>query len=204
MTWRERQKSELRDRLLAASLELFRTQGFEQTTVQQIADEVGVGKGTFFNHFSTKVMVLIEWYRQLTMDALAEAEAQPHATAREAMQALAKALAARANADPELWSMKSRHAFVDANLQSEEHDLDGVLDDYCLRHLSAGKARGEIAPDLEERFIAGMFNAVLTGTGHSWVLAGHGFDLQKTIASRVDFLFRAAAPRGESSRKKTS
>jgi len=194
-TWRKRQKKALRTRLLETSLELFRTQGFEQTTVQQIADEVGVGKGTFFNHFPTKVTVLVEWYRNLTLDALAEVEARPHATARGAMQALAAALAVRAVADPDLWDMKSENAFADAKLQNEEHGLDSVLDDYCLRHLSAGKARGEIDPDLDERLMTGMFNAVLTGTAHSWAVAGHAFDLKGTIAARVDFLFRAASSR---------
>ena len=82
-TWREQQKDALRARLLSTSLELFRTNGFEKTTVQEIAEAVGVGKGTFFNHFPTKVMVVAEWYRNLTADALAEVEGRPHATARE-------------------------------------------------------------------------------------------------------------------------
>lgn len=202
MTWREQQKNALRAKLLKTSLKLFRRYGFEQTTVQQIAREAGVGKGTFFNQFPTKVMVLVEWYRNLTMDALAEVDAEQHATARDAMQALAGALAARVAANPDLWDMKSRNAAVDARLQSEESDLDSVLDDYCLRHFSAGKDRGEIDATLDERFITGTFNAVLTGTGHSWVVAGHGFDLQETVAARVDFLFRAAAPRGDAAAEK--
>jgi len=202
-TWREQQKDALRARLLSTSLELFRTKGFEKTTVQEIAEAVGVGKGTFFNHFPTKVMVVVEWYRNLTMDALAEVDARPHATAREALQALAAALATRAAAEPDLWDVKSEITFAATKLQSEEQSLDGLLDDYCLRHLAAGKARGEIDPDLDERLITDMFNAVLTGTGHSWVLARHGFDLRETIAARVEFLFRAASTRRDTAPEKS-
>jgi AcrR family transcriptional regulator len=192
-TWRERQRSALRAQLLDASLALFRKQGFAQTTVQQIADEAGVSKGTFFNYFATKGLVLAEWYRSLSLAALEEVEARPRATTREALLGLGAALAARAAAEPDLWDMKSQYVVVDLNLSREESELDRALEDYCVRRLVAGKTRGEVDPDLDERFFAGMFIAVLTGTGHSWVVAGHGFDLEETVAARVDFLFRAVA-----------
>jgi len=43
-----------RERILAAALEIFATQGFSNTTVQEIAERAGVGKGTFYTYFPTK------------------------------------------------------------------------------------------------------------------------------------------------------
>jgi AcrR family transcriptional regulator len=55
---RERKKQATRDRLIRAALELFGSQGYEQTTVQQITQRAGVAKGTFFNYFASKEEVL--------------------------------------------------------------------------------------------------------------------------------------------------
>ena len=55
---REAGKVERRDRLYEAALTLFRAQGYENTTVDQIARQAEVAKGTFFNYFPTKDAVL--------------------------------------------------------------------------------------------------------------------------------------------------
>jgi AcrR family transcriptional regulator len=55
---RERRKLELRARMLEAAIELFRNQGIEVTTVQEICDRADVARKTFFNHFSTKQRLL--------------------------------------------------------------------------------------------------------------------------------------------------
>jgi len=40
--------------LLQAACQLFRSQGFERTSIEQITEAADVGKGTFYRHFSTK------------------------------------------------------------------------------------------------------------------------------------------------------
>ena len=47
-------------RLLACALELFEAQGYEATTVAQIAAAARVTEMTFFRHFSSKEQVLLE------------------------------------------------------------------------------------------------------------------------------------------------
>ncbi|MBT2440285.1 TetR family transcriptional regulator [Streptomyces sp. ISL-36] len=51
---RERKKQRTRDALLRVALELFTTQGYERTTVDEIADAVEVSQRTFFRYFSSK------------------------------------------------------------------------------------------------------------------------------------------------------
>ena len=55
---REQAKLERRERIYEAALNLFRTQGYESTTVDQITRQAGLAKGTFFNYFPTKDAVL--------------------------------------------------------------------------------------------------------------------------------------------------
>ena len=51
---RERRKLEVRARILAAGLELFRAHGFADTKVADICERADVAHKTFFNHFPSK------------------------------------------------------------------------------------------------------------------------------------------------------
>lgn len=48
-----------RDRLVAAAFELFEGQGYDATTVEEIASRAGTGRSTFFRHFRGKEDVVL-------------------------------------------------------------------------------------------------------------------------------------------------
>jgi AcrR family transcriptional regulator len=65
-------------RLVVAAVELFTEQGYDATTVAQIAERAGVTKSTFFRHFSDKRELLVagqETLSRLLADGIAEAPA---------------------------------------------------------------------------------------------------------------------------------
>ena len=51
---RERRKREVRERIMAAAMKRFIRQGFDDTTVDEIAEDADVAQKTFFNHFGSK------------------------------------------------------------------------------------------------------------------------------------------------------
>jgi AcrR family transcriptional regulator len=55
---RARRRRELRARVYDAARDLFGEQGFDSTTVEQIAERADIAPATFFNHFQTKSGVL--------------------------------------------------------------------------------------------------------------------------------------------------
>ncbi len=77
-----------RDRLVVAAVELFNEQGYDATTVGQIAKRAGVTKSTFFRHFPDKRELLVAGQEALCR-LLAEgiAEAPDHASPLEAVGA---------------------------------------------------------------------------------------------------------------------
>jgi len=83
-----------RDRMQQAAMELFVEQGYEQTTVSQIAERAGVTDRTYFRHFCDKREVLFagtEHLFALFTGAVADSQAQdPLAIATEALHAAAE------------------------------------------------------------------------------------------------------------------
>ena len=61
-TRRERNQHDKRTRIIAAARQLFRTQGFEATTMAQIAAAADVAKGTLFLYAPTKADLLVVVY----------------------------------------------------------------------------------------------------------------------------------------------
>ena len=90
-----------RTALVDVALDLFERQGFDRTTVDQIAATAGVSQRTFFHHFPTKEAVLFSGYadrlaeassrfRQVPPDAgLADAAMRPSPTLNAIVDALA-------------------------------------------------------------------------------------------------------------------
>jgi AcrR family transcriptional regulator len=60
---------------LGVAQQLFFTQGYERTTVQEIIDTVGVAKGTFYHYFDSKQAILEALVAELSAQTLALFEA---------------------------------------------------------------------------------------------------------------------------------
>jgi AcrR family transcriptional regulator len=91
-TTREAKTRATRARISEAALELFVTQGFAGTTIDQIAEAAGVGRRTIFRHFATKEAILFDQLvvrREVTVQRLRERPADEpplvslHAVLRE-------------------------------------------------------------------------------------------------------------------------
>jgi AcrR family transcriptional regulator len=77
-----------RERLEAAALDLFAENGYEETTVAQIADRAGLNRATFFRHFADKREVLFGGEDVLVgLFADGIRAAPPDATLAECLQA---------------------------------------------------------------------------------------------------------------------
>ena len=117
-----RWKPDAQGRLMKAAIELFDEQGYEATTVAEIAERAGLTKRTFFRHFSDKREVLFsgsEELQRLWLEgvAAAPADATPLAVVV-------------AGLDPVTEMFAQRHAFariraaiIEANPELQEREL---------------------------------------------------------------------------------
>lgn len=63
-THRDRQKAETRRLILESAYTLFQQQGYDPTTMRQLATHCGVGLGTLFKHFPDKPAILVAAFEE--------------------------------------------------------------------------------------------------------------------------------------------
>ena len=117
-----RWEPDARGRLAKAAMALYAEQGFEQTTVAEIAARAGLTERTFFRHFADKREVLfygMEMMRDLLVRAVAAAPAA--ATAMDAVGAAFEAAGSMLQENPE--RVRLRDAIVSANAELREREL---------------------------------------------------------------------------------
>jgi AcrR family transcriptional regulator len=111
-----------RERLVMAAVDLFTEQGYDATTVAQIAERAGVTKSTFFRHFPDKRELLVAGQETLSR-LLAEgiAEAPPAAGPLDAVAAgLDRASAAMGPMNRELAPRLKAAVAASAELQQRD------------------------------------------------------------------------------------
>ncbi|MEJ5869160.1 helix-turn-helix domain-containing protein [Pseudokineococcus sp. 5B2Z-1] len=111
-----------RERLVVAAVDLFTEQGYDATTVAEIAQRAGVTRSTFFRHFSDKREVLVagqESLSRLLVEGVAEAPAG--ATPLEAVaEGLARASGAMGPLNRELGPRLRAAVAASAELQERD------------------------------------------------------------------------------------
>jgi AcrR family transcriptional regulator len=113
-----------RERLQAVTLELFAEQGFEGTTVAEIASRAGLTERTFFRYFTDKREVLFtgqDTFEGMFGDQIAAAppDTQPFAVVNRALQAVATDFF-----PPERQTFsRQRQTIIDANPGLREREL---------------------------------------------------------------------------------
>ncbi len=158
-----------RERLQAAALELFATQGFEQTTAAEIAQAVGLTERTFFRHFSDKREVLFygqEAFLQAFTDGVdaAPPDAPPFEVIAAALQAAASLFP-----DERRPHSRTRQTVIDQNPALRERELHKLA---TLATVVAGALRARGVPEPAATLAAQSGSTVFGIAFAQWIRDG--------------------------------
>ncbi len=187
---RELKKQEKRERLLNASLRLFREKGYEQTKVSEITRAAGVAKGTFFNYFPTKERVLLALGEQM-LGRLGRIESNDifqQKTTRGKVKAMFHALAAGLNADRELVKeMVYRGLRLPDLVDNSRAQLDFRA--MLVLLIEQGKRKGEIRKDADASFVADALYTLYFQQIVLWCSKNFQSSLPDQLDRVVDLIF---------------
>ena len=150
---RERKKAKTRAAIRQHALRLFQTQGYEATTVEQIAEAAEISPSTFFRYFLTKeAVVLTDEYDPLIVAAFKAqpAELGPITALRRAFHQVFAALSAE-----QLAQERERQALILSVAELRAGALDGLAQTVQLLAEVVAERVGRRPNELAVRSFAG-------------------------------------------------
>lgn len=195
---RQARAADTRARIFAAAAELFSKHGYQVTTVDRIATQAGVAKGTFFLHFKSKDAVIAELVGVQTKAARkSRSRALASGTPIDALRATVLSLGEHGAASRAL-----SRGVLTAVLDSHEVGgranqlFDEVLGD-MMTDAHAAKREGLLAAHVDPNTLARSLLVGYLGAVLSFASSGRE-ELLALLAPVVDSHLAAASAKGAS------
>ncbi|HEY2773190.1 MAG TPA: TetR/AcrR family transcriptional regulator [Candidatus Binatia bacterium] len=182
---RTRRRRELHQHIRDTAADLFARQGYDATTVEQIADAADIAQATFFNHFPSKEDVLRELGTDvfLRFRRLVDEQIARHRTSGERLRGFADSSAALVRRAPEMTRRvlvavlrSSRPGESSAELASMQSDFvrllgaGGNAPGGTAADVRRGKDDGTAASPVERiELAAEMLVSIVTGAMTRWI-----------------------------------
>ena len=191
---RERRKREVRERILEVARELFATQGFAETTVDEIAERADVAPATFFNHFQSKSALLglmtgevFEVLATMTKTAI-EGDGTSADKLRRFIASAAQGIAsARGVARDVLLEFMRNDASPDG-----PHPYLQTLIDPFVQLIREGQRSGEMRDDHDADFLAQMAVGMLNSAITNW-LTDPSYPVEAGLTRATEFVLQTLA-----------
>ncbi len=170
-------------------MRLFVEQGYDETSVEEIAETADVARQTFFNHFPAKEYIVHAWVEQRRSEVRAGLEAVSDGNAVIRLSHGLRAVAALYDADAQtsrpmvrFWVRRGGPLLPGADATAE----------LFQEVISAGQAVGEIRADLDPGLAAHVLLDVYLGRLYSW--AADGGTLWDQLQPAAAVVFEALRP----------
>ncbi|MDH5823063.1 TetR/AcrR family transcriptional regulator [Luteimonas sp. RD2P54] len=192
---RSGKRQRTRDRIALAGVALFREQGFEGTTMEQIAAAADVVRGTLYNHFPVKEAIVVHWLHGQLAEALGplmeEAMTRPTFLARVAT--LLDASAGWWEQHRSFAAPYVRHRFQEVREDQGEEPTSEIVPAYeALIHL--GQEAGELSTAMPAGRLAAYLHFLSLCALLDWV-ANPKISLPLRYTDALEFFMEGARAR---------
>lgn len=173
-----------REALITAAIELFTTNGYEQTTVEQIAELAGVSPRTFFYQFAAKDDILFHGYAERLAEATRRFRAVNSGSLGDALAEASEAVATAITENPGIFLVRAR---MYSDLPALRATMLRINDDWIDQMTSEVARWLEADPtvDVRPRLAATVINGANRAAIDLWVSGGGAGDLVAMMAEAV-------------------
>ncbi|MBL8276022.1 MAG: TetR/AcrR family transcriptional regulator [Pelomonas sp.] len=178
MGLRESKKDKTRRQLLDTALDLFTRQGYEETTIAEIAAQVEVSPRTLLRYFPTKEDIVVSWIEDSMSNFLTGlADRPPGETVQQSLIACARTLLATYESRKAFYLTLERVIAASRPIADRKQAMTANLADEVAEEIL--RSRGARAPDVlachvYPQALFAVIRAVIT----RWVAAGGKPSLQ--------------------------
>ena len=164
---RERNKQRVKERLYASALALFTEQGYDQTSIDEIAERADVARGTFFNYFQRKEDLISAWGEERRTKLLARlSQEEPmHGSGPIAQLQRCMEILGRINEEERELTSAMLTAWVRAGRPLIEEPYVGRI---FAEIVAAGCRDGQLTADLSAEQVGNVLRDVYLGALYRW------------------------------------
>jgi AcrR family transcriptional regulator len=164
---RERNKQKVKERLYSSALTLFREQGYDKTSIDQIAERADVARGTFFNYFQRKEDIISAWgerRREKLMTTMDQSDPVSPGTSLSELHRCMTVLSEINETERDL-TAPMLTAWVKAGRPLVE---EPYVADVFTRIVARGHDNGELADDISAQRVGHILRDIYLGTLYRW------------------------------------
>ena len=184
---RERKKRERRRRIEDVAIDLFVRQGFDATTIEQIAAAADIAPRTFFSYFATKDDLVLADYTDRLDRIIAELERRPdHEPAWDALSASFAAVASDYTTEVDRLSSRFTIMATAPSVYARSLQLQAGWEQTLSEHLTARLAAQ--ADDPTPRLLAAAALAVMRASLQHWLTGDRSVPLPALVERAFDRL----------------
>lgn len=170
---REKKKQQTRARILTAAMKLFARNGFSRTSVESLAREAGVGKGTIYGYFKTKEEILLAFCEEELEFVYERLSRNTNHTVSllEQLLNLYMGLFEYISRNPEFGRQFMREMIFPKEMTVERsRELDDRFIALVLPLLRQAQHRGELRSDVPLIFVIAQFYAQYVMAVSAWYM----------------------------------
>ncbi|KJS18408.1 MAG: hypothetical protein VR69_00865 [Peptococcaceae bacterium BRH_c4b] len=190
----ERRKEETKKRIIRVAMDLFKQQGLDSTTMEQIANEADIAKKTLYNHFSAKEEIIVEYVHRMVREQWPEIRSflqeQPDTRSRLLEMFRGTFEWMERNKEISRIYLAYRLKTVFQSL-SKEMPRSGVQD-YWIYIILLGQEAGEIRQDVPVETLVSHLDSIRSSTAFGWLFNPEKFPLYESIVMNVDLFLNGA------------
>ena len=192
MSVREEKKQKTKQAILDAAIALFSTNGFENTSIEELAKSAGVGKGTVYGYFQTKKEILYafcEYELEQIHKELAN-RADPDAPILEQVLTIYMTEFNHVTQNKEFGRIFMRQTVFPNESDGQDHlEIEDKYFQLLFPILQKAQDRGELRKNIELLHITGHFYGLYILIMSSWYT---GRIPTEEVSSALELIFQQA------------
>ncbi|MEW6599922.1 MAG: TetR/AcrR family transcriptional regulator [Nitrospirota bacterium] len=198
---RERKKQDTRQKIVKIGMYFFRKQGFDSTTMEQIAEEVDISKATLYNYFPVKESIISEYWqnniKEFKFQILEMIQLLPDTRSR-VQKTFTKAAAELFKSKEDIYKIYLSYWLRNLNNPSDNERLRSGFEDIFSMIIKLGQHAGDVRKDMSVELLVKYLEVLFLTVCLNWLSDPKLFPLEATLSQTVSLFIEGA---GSGSRK---
>ena len=188
----ERKKTEIRQKIIRVAMDLFQSQGFNNTTMEQIAEEADIARKTLYNHFPVKEAIVDDYVKGISKDAYQETleTLQNLPDTRSRLQYTLGKLYEWVETNPEIIGISLGYRLK--NMHQGAGYKGGGSQNFIAEIIRLGQEAGEIRRDIPAKLLERQLDTLRMTVVLDWLNDTSKLELRKEMVKLADLFLDGA------------